>query len=304
MRRTYLTHQATGGLDVRLSVFCGQVFRWTERLDGSLVGVDGDSWWLVTPADDGIFLEGSGEPSSFAKLFRLDEDWQEASAFVRGRVPELGPMMDALPGLRLMAPGDAVEETFSFLCTSNNHLSRIKSMVEKLSAYGPVLTELDGTRLYRFPTVEEIAAIPEGELRSQGFGYRAATIPRAAAQICEKGGQDWLRGLSYVSYEEARWSLLSLAGVGPKLADCICLFALGYTEAVPVDTHVWQAFTRLWFPELQGAPLTPARVELVTRPFRDLLGRHAGWAHQFLFYENLLNWRQRRASTGGPADLP
>ena len=38
-------------------------------------------------------------------------------------------------------------------------------------------------------------------------------------------------------YRRAHEELLTLQGVGPKVADCVCLMGLGWGEAVPVDTH-------------------------------------------------------------------
>ena len=46
--------------------------------------------------------------------------------------------------------------------------------------------------------------------------------------------------------------LVAITGIGHKLADCIGLFALWHTEAIPVDTHLWQAAVRHYFPEWQG----------------------------------------------------
>jgi N-glycosylase/DNA lyase len=280
-------------LDVRLCVSCGQVFRWRETPDGALVGVDGDCWWVVRQDGREVHVSGSGSVGEFRRLFRDEEDWEGMRAELLARGPELAPFVTQLPGLRLLAPADAVEETFSFLCTSNNHLVRITSMVASLAAYGPVIAECDGQALYRFPSVETIAAIPEDELRAKGFGYRAATIPVAARQIVERGGAAWLDGLKSATREVARAEFLGLSGVGPKLADCVCLFALGHRDAVPVDTHVRQALVRLYHPHLVGQALAESSYRAFARDFRSRFGGLAGWAHQFLFYENLLNWRRR-----------
>lgn len=274
---------------------CGQVFRWRDAPDGGVIGVDGDHWWHVTQDGKTLSIRGSGSPDDFRRLFRMDEDWTTNEAEVRERVPELCPFMDQLQGLRLLRPSDVVEETFSFLCTSNNHLPRIKSMVESLARQGEVMDTADGEQLWKFPTVEVIAELPENLLGELGFGYRRKFIPKAAQQIVERGGRSWLESLKTVSYEDARQALLPLAGVGPKLADCICLFALGHTDAVPVDTHVWQAFVRLWRPDLAGKSLTDKRYRDLVCDFKDRLGPLAGWAHQFLFYENVLNWRTRKS---------
>lgn len=42
-----------------------------------------------------------------------------------------------------------------------------------------------------------------------------------------------------VPLEEARVQLMQLAGVGPKVADCICLCGFSKHSAIPVDTHCW-----------------------------------------------------------------
>lgn len=41
-------------------------------------------------------------------------------------------------------------------------------------------------------------------------------------------------------YPQAKEELLKLYGIGVKVADCICLFALHHLEAFPVDTHIKQ----------------------------------------------------------------
>jgi len=192
-----------------------------------------------------------------------------------------------------MRSSSATETFFSFLCTPNNNILRIRQMVNHLASYGEPLAEVQGVRLRVFPDLEKIASIPESALRSNSFGYRAATIPSAAIQVIERG-PNWIEGLKDVNYAQAHSELCSIKGIGPKLADCIALFALDHTEAVPVDTHVWQALSRLYYPEWYGTSITDSRYREVAQSLRRKLGPLSGWAQQFLFYENMVNWRARK----------
>jgi N-glycosylase/DNA lyase len=55
-----------------------------------------------------------------------------------------------------------------------------------------------------------------------------------------EGGHRWLLNLRSVSLEEAVAELITLPGIGPKVARCIALFSLDKHHCIPVDTHVWQ----------------------------------------------------------------
>jgi N-glycosylase/DNA lyase len=286
--------------DLDLCVGSGQVFRWNALPDGRLIGVDGPNWFAVTPLGPGAYEIASNAPEdAFVRLFRLDESLKSIEREIVRRAPEIRPYLNSLRGLRVLRSHDAHEVLFSFLCTPNNNLVRIKSMVQALGAYGPRLGRVDEVVLTRFPDTETVAGIPETELREKGFGYRARTIPDVARQILAKP-PGWLVGLRTATYQEAHAELCSLNGVGPKLADCICLFGLHHTEAAPMDTHLWQACCRLYFPEWQGKPLTDVRYRAAADHLRNKFGPLTGWAHQYLFYDNLLNWRERRARKKTP----
>ena len=272
----------------------GQVFRWDDLGDGRLLGVDGDNWYLVSNEGSKYEVKTNGSEEKFKRLFRLEQDLRSITSKVVESSPELRPYIEQLPGLRVMRPSDAVEESFCFLCTANNNLKRILKMVRVLAAQGEVMDEVEGRQVHRFPDVEQIASLDEQFLRESGFGYRGRTIPEVARQVVERGGREWLEGLRLASYEVAHQQLKEIKGIGPKLADCICLFALDHTEAVPVDTHLWQAAVRLYFPEWEGKSLTGSRYKQIGDHFRELHGDLAGWAHQYLFYDNLLNWRTYR----------
>lgn len=272
--------------DLRLCVTCGQTFRWSLA-EGVWNGVDGDAWFQVSPD---WTVESNLPDARFRRLFRLDEDLNATCTEILERAPELGPYLASNSGLRMINATDPNEVLFSFLCTANNHVARITPMVQKLATYGEKFL---GTDFFRFPSSIRIGEIEERELRLQGFGYRAKSIPEVARQLVDRGA-GWLDGLRSSSYEVARKELLRLPSVGPKLADCIALFGLGFGEAVPVDTHIWQLACKLYFPEWAGVAITGKRYDAVAETLRGRLGSLSGMAHQYLFVDNLQNWRQRK----------
>jgi N-glycosylase/DNA lyase len=132
-------------------------------------------------------------------------------------------------------------------------------MIEKLCAnYGVLIGTIDGYAYHDFPLPEVLAdRNVESRLRGLGFGYRAKYIYQTAVLAKERGigwlgllqnpecstfGEDPVSGGKMHSegregYRNAHEKLLGLPGVGPKVADCVCLMGLGWGEAVPVDTH-------------------------------------------------------------------
>lgn len=213
--------------------------------------------------------------------------------------PRLEPVIEEFAGLRLMRPQGLVEVVFSFICSQNNNLPRIQSMVRTLRLLSPSPREredsaIDPHPIPLFPTLNQLAQLTETSLRARGFGYRGATIPRAAEAILARGGEAWLQSLKSKPYPEAHEELVTLPGIGRKVADCICLYGLHQDAAVPIDTHIWQAVVRLYRPELDGKSLTDKRYREIGDLIRDRFGPHAGAAQHYLFYENLRHGRTRR----------
>jgi N-glycosylase/DNA lyase len=189
-------------------------------------------------------------------------------------------------------------------------------MVHKLCVhYGPLLGHLDEEAYHDFPEPAALAQDGvEANLRSLGFGYRAKYLYRTACMIVEKP-EGWLDSLrnpespvlgvkpspggewaaeGREGYRAAHEALLTLQGVGPKVADCVSLMGLGWGEAVPVDTHVWQIAQRDYkFGKGKHASLTKATYDAVGAKFRSLWGKEAGWAHSVLFTADLKAFSER-----------
>lgn len=133
-------------------------------------------------------------------------------------------------------------------------------MVEKLCVtYGRPIATIDGRAYHNFPPPEALTGKDvETRLRNLGFGYRAKYIYQTAVMVAEEREAGWLDGLQNPEspayghdpvpgdemkpegrdrYRHAHEKLVELQGVGPKVADCVCLMGLGWGESVPVDTH-------------------------------------------------------------------
>ena len=129
---------------------------------------------------------------------------------------------------------------------------------------------------------------PPPPLRSAKF------VTGSVAQLMSKpgGGAAWLAGLRGVPYAEASAALQTLPGIGPKVAACVCLFALDKHQAIPVDTHVWALATKYYCPQLRGKANTPRLHGEVQAAFEARFGPYCGWAHNALFISELASMRK------------
>ncbi|KAF0538399.1 DNA glycosylase [Gigaspora margarita] len=191
-------------------------------------------------------------------------------------------------GIRILRQ-DPVENLFCFICSTNNNITRISQMIEKLcNKYGNLVYTLNGQEYYDFPTLDKlVSSNVESELRQLGFGYRAKYITQTAKFLTENysDAEKWLYSLRNVDYKVAHSSLLKLSGVGPKVADCVCLMSLDKHNAIPIDTHVWQIAQREYGFNSKGSTktLTSRLYEAIGDHFRNLFGDYSGWAHSVIF---------------------
>ncbi|KDR73529.1 hypothetical protein GALMADRAFT_251252 [Galerina marginata CBS 339.88] len=207
-------------------------------------------------------------------------------------------------GIRILRQ-DPWENLISFICSSNNNISRITKMVQGLCReYSPPLLSMEHPfspketlTYYPFPPPSTLAASPVGlKLRALGFGYRADFIQKTAKMLVDAHGIDapisphhsteaseiWLAQLRKRSTADARQELLKFVGVGRKVADCILLMSMDKKEVIPVDTHVIQIATKHY--GFKGSTsgktnMTPKLYEEISTKLSSIWGEYAGWAH-------------------------
>ncbi|XP_037090492.1 N-glycosylase/DNA lyase-like [Pollicipes pollicipes] len=294
----------------------GQSFRWVRLPSEEWVGPLGRHVWILRQDESGITFRTLPPPKSEASLdegkarcfledyFQLGVNLRELYSCWSAADEAFSMAGRRLPGVRMLRQ-DPVENLFCFICSSNNNIQRITSMVEKLcERYGEPLGEHAGRTFHAFPAVSRLAEpAVEAELRALGFGYRARYVRETAHQVAERGGAGWLRALRSVPYATCHGQLRQLCGVGAKVADCVCLMSLDQPAAVPVDTHVHQLALRHYLPQLRHTKtLTDRTYRQVADHFRLVFGERAGWAQAVLFCGDLAEFKKAAADeASGPA---
>ena len=290
-------------LDLELTLPAGQVFCW-ENQDSSNAwfGVIDDIAFKLRQNDDethGVEFQFASDRSSVTiteathllrAFFQLDIDMPTLLADWASRctVFEKVVMPSNLAcGLRIcrQAPFECL---ISFIVSANNHIKRINSNLKSIrSTFGAeiIATRGWGVPLFCFPTIDQLSTATEDQLRDLGLGYRAGYIVKTCSML-HKDPTNLSQFRKEDDIESARSFLLTLSGVGRKVADCVCLYSLDFPSVSPVDTHMYQVAQRLFKHVPKDKNMHDRIQELMIERFGD----KAGWAHCFLFAADLPNF--------------
>ena len=170
--------------------------------------------------------------------FDIDADYEGYIEKVNPRDSYLSAAVQCGSGIRILRQ-DLWEMIITFLISQQNNISRIRGCIDRLcKKYGTKMTA-EKTEYYSFPSPGQLATATEEDLRALGMGYRARYIVETTESILN--GEVSLEKLYQMKYyRRAKKELMKLSGVGEKVADCICLFALHHMDAFPIDTHIRQ----------------------------------------------------------------
>ena len=219
----------------------GQCFRMRETAEKNTYELIAGDKYLKASQEGSIvnfFCSDMEFICYWVPYFDIDVDYGKYIQTVNPRDSYLNAAVQCGSGIRILHQ-NLWEMIITFLISQQNNISRIRGCIERLCArYGEKM-ESDGTEYYSFPTPEQLSAATEADLRQLGMGYRARYIVETTRSILTgEVSLDRLYQIKY--YRTARKELMKLSGVGEKVADCICLFALHHMDAFPIDTHIRQ----------------------------------------------------------------
>lgn len=168
--------------------------------------------------------------------FDMETNYAEIIASVDVNDSYLVSAVEYGKGIRILNQ-DLWEMIISFIVSQQNNIKRIRKCIGLLcEKYGEKKETVNGMEYYDFPTPKALACASIEDLYACNLGYRSRYIHETANSVW-RGDVD-LEQLQRMDYDTAKTELLKLCGIGVKVADCICLFALHKTDAFPKDTHI------------------------------------------------------------------
>ncbi len=259
-----------------LQIFeCGQCFRF-ERIDN-----DSLTFKLVAMGRKLIIKQNENELTLFNTDRReFDLVWYDYFSFatdyseIKEKLSTDETIKKAIQigeGIRILKQ-DLWETVISFIVSQNNNIPRIKKCIEALCTnYGRLL----GENTYAFPSADELSQVSKNSYKALGLGYRDEYIYETVKKTLS--GEFSIEKLSKMPTNEAREYLLSLKGVGGKVADCILLFGMHRYEVCPHDVWVKRIFT-------ENYGITDITEKTGYALAREKWKEYAGIAQQYLFY--------------------
>ncbi|MCL2228254.1 MAG: hypothetical protein FWC00_00320 [Firmicutes bacterium] len=223
--------------DKTIVVYDKSQFDWYAIRNSGQIFVDPPC--VVTEESNKIVIKATGKKDSrwLFDFFDLGTDYNAIKKDLAG----FGLLCDAMKfgfGIRILKQ-PFVSCAISFIISANNNIKRFAKTIEQI--------DFDDLEKY---TVEDFARM--------GCGYRAPYLYNAVRQLKSMSFEE----LKTFDNARLRKTLMSISGVGPKVADCIMLFAFHRLDVAPVDTWI-------------------ARANL---PQTIMGHRYAGVAQQYVFY--------------------
>lgn len=252
---------------------CGQTFRFYPAEKG-YIGIAGDRRANIYMQDGNLHIFPCDKDAFnfWRNYLDLDRDYEKIKDILSSDL-YVKDSISCGNGMRILKQ-EPFETIISFIISANNNVKRIMGIIERICvAFGDKKEDVFGT-YYAFPKVEQLLSASQQDLLNCGAGYRAPYIVNTVRQISE--GFD-INTLGSLEYLDAKKKIQSLQGVGPKVADCILLFAYGFGQAYPLDVWVKRVTRSIYLNDCS----TPKEMsEFACAAF----GEYAGIAQQYMFF--------------------
>jgi len=257
------------------TIECGQTFTWMREGEGYINAEMGQVIYVEQRDDKLLYETSKSESVPLREMFRLGDPLDEIQTDIM-RDSVMRQSIEFAPNLRI------INDPFfpcliSFICSSCKNIPAIHRMMANIRRrFGPEYS-FRGKIYFGFPSPEQLSEASIKDLERLELGYRAKYVRQTTESIVN--GSISERSLKKMTYADAHRTLKSLHGVGDKVADCVCLFSLGFLEAFPIDVWI-ERVIREHYDIFTETGKGYARKSEAARKY---FGRYGGYAQEYLY---------------------
>lgn len=264
-------------LDIYKTLNSGQVFRYHILNDGELfVLMTGKHYVVIETLEDGYLFKCSDEvfSSVWSPYLDLDRDYDKVNRRIIRKDTRLKEAIRLHQGIRILKQ-DPFEMLITFIVSQSKAIPQIKKLVDGLSEeFGELIGICENVEIYAFPRPSDLSKLTEEDFRKMKFGYRASYL-EAGVSMFLNTSEDF----NELRDEELKEKLISVKGVGDKVASCVMLFGYGRHSSFPIDVWMRRIVMALYFEE-ESKKVSDKKLE---KYGKELYGEDAGIAQQYLF---------------------
>jgi len=244
---------------------CGQIFRFEINGNCALV-FSLDKFAKVKICEDKVEIE-TEDIDYFINFFDLKTDYNQIKTKLK-KDKFLYNAVDYGYGIRILK-NNFFEMLVSFIISANNNIGRIKKSIQYLcEKFGQ-----NKGSYFAFPTLTELKKATVQDFKNAGLGYRAEQLHFTIQNLT----QNQIDDIVNKTKEEQFKFLVSLKGVGEKVANCVMLFGLGVMNSFPVDTWINKVYNKL-------TNTVSTDRKRITKELSSRYGNLSGYAQQYFFY--------------------
>ena len=251
---------------------CGQIFRVFKRNDYYIVPYKGSVLKLAQHRNM-LSYEVFGKEVSKTELgnfLGITHSISEINQYLLNRDERILPFLDYVKGLRIIKM-EPYEAAISFIFSIQSSIKLISKRLNILSEIAGRPFKVDDEIIFLFPTSKELGKLSNRDISLLRLGFREKFF----REFIEKYSEKDFEKITSKSFEEKEKFLLSIRGVGKKVAHCILLFGFGELSAFPVDVWIKRAL-ECYF-GISGSP------KKLTEEGRAIFGKFSGYAQEYIY---------------------
>lgn len=263
--------------DLKSTILSGACFRVIEETDGSFTNILKDRVINIKQINNELIVTSSKKDNLeeiIKEYFDLNRDYNIINQELINNDKNMIEVISKCKGYKILNQ-EPFEMCISYIISQNNNVKRISNSINDISnKYGKKVI-FNNKEYYLFPTYDDMKNISIEELRNFKVGFRAEYIK----DFLDK--YETLKDINSLNTNDALNELMTIKGIGIKVASCILLFGYKRLDTFPIDTWVKKSISELY--NIKNDQKT------IEKFAKNTYKEYSGLAIQYLFHSKRNN---------------